>query len=264
MYELMARFWPTADADPASTGPMVEFARIWRDMPKIVFSRTLERADWNTTVVRELVPGEIRRLKAQPGGDMTLGGADLAAAFMRHDLIDEYRLYVHPIVIGRGKPLFQPSDATVKLRLAETRMLGPWLAYATSSQPDLETADAELLERSSETAPAGRPRARGPRIPAVLDRGAAARYPSSRPEAVVLVKYFREHPEDPPKPSLPIWNASSSACRSGTSSLPKDRRIVTLDLAGHGESGRDRKEWTIPAFGQDVRAALSGRHDRTT
>jgi dihydrofolate reductase len=87
---------------------MVEFARIWRDMPKIVFSRTLERADWNATVVRDVVPEEIRELKAQPGGDMALGGADLAAAFMRHDLIDEYRLYVHPIVIGRGKPLFQP------------------------------------------------------------------------------------------------------------------------------------------------------------
>jgi len=57
-YELMAGFWPTADTDPSSTGPMVEFARIWRDMPKIVYSRTLERADWNTTVVRDVVPDE--------------------------------------------------------------------------------------------------------------------------------------------------------------------------------------------------------------
>ena len=53
-----------------------------------------------------------------------VGGADLAAAFMRHDLIDEYRLYVHPIVIGRGKPLFQPSDAKINLGLAETRTFG--------------------------------------------------------------------------------------------------------------------------------------------
>ena len=80
-HELMAGFWPTADADPASTGPMAEFAGIWRDMPKIVFSRTLEQADWNTTVMREVVPEEIRQLKAQPGGDLALGGADLAAAF---------------------------------------------------------------------------------------------------------------------------------------------------------------------------------------
>ena len=63
MYELMASFWPTADADPSSTPPMVEFARIWRDMPKFVFSRTLERADWNTTIVREVVPEEIQKLK---------------------------------------------------------------------------------------------------------------------------------------------------------------------------------------------------------
>ena len=123
-YELMAGFWPTADADPSSTGPMVEFAGIWRDMPKIVFSRTLERADWNTTIMRDVVPEEIMALKAQPGGDLALGGADLAAAFMRHDLIDEYRLYVHPVLIGRGKPLFRPSDAKTDLRLAETRAFG--------------------------------------------------------------------------------------------------------------------------------------------
>src|SRR5881396_1503736 len=123
-YELMAGFWPTADTDPASTDPMVEFAGIWRDMPKIVYSRTLERADWNTTIVRDVVPEEVHRLKGQPGGDLALGGADLAAEFLRHDLIDEFRLYVHPILIGRGKPLFPASDATMNLRLAETRTFG--------------------------------------------------------------------------------------------------------------------------------------------
>lgn len=123
-YELMAGFWPTADSDPSSTGSMVEFAGIWRDMPKIVFSRTLERADWNTTIVRDVVVEEIMALKAQPGGDLALGGADLAVAFMQHDLIDEYRLYVHPILIGRGKPLFQASDAKINLRLSETRTFG--------------------------------------------------------------------------------------------------------------------------------------------
>ncbi len=123
-YELMARFWPTADKDPSSTPPMVEFARIWRDMPKIVYSRTLERADWNTTVVRDVVPEEVMRLKAQPGGDLALGGADLAAAFMRHDLIDEFRIYVHPVLIGKGKPLFPASGPRINLRLVETRTFG--------------------------------------------------------------------------------------------------------------------------------------------
>jgi len=122
-YELMAGFWPTADADPTSTGPTVEFASIWRDMPKIVYSTTLERADWNTTIVRDVVPEEVFELKSEPGGDLVLSGADVAATFIRHDLIDEYRLYVHPVVIGRGKPLF-PSGAKIDLRLAETRAFG--------------------------------------------------------------------------------------------------------------------------------------------
>jgi len=123
-YELMAGFWPTADKDPSSTPPVAEFSRIWREMPKIVYSRTLERADWNTTVVRDVVPEEVMQLKAQPGGDLMLGGADLAAAFLEHDLIDEFRIYVHPVIIGRGKPMFRPSDARIDLRLAETRTFG--------------------------------------------------------------------------------------------------------------------------------------------
>ena len=123
-YELMAEFWPTADQDPSSSEPMVEFARIWRDTPKIVYSRTLERAGWNTTIVREVVPSEVQQLKERTGGDLALGGADLAAAFLRQDLVDEYRIYVHPVRIGRGKPLFAPSDATVQLQLAESRSFG--------------------------------------------------------------------------------------------------------------------------------------------
>jgi len=134
-HELMAGFWPTADADPSSTGPMVEFARIWRDMPKIVFSRTLQGADWNTTIVRDVVADEVMALKAQPGGDLALGGADLAAAFMRQDLIDEYRLYVHPIVIGLGKPLFPSSETRVSLQLAETRTFGNGVVLLRYQRP---------------------------------------------------------------------------------------------------------------------------------
>jgi dihydrofolate reductase len=123
-YELMAQFWPTADKDPSSTPPMVEFARIWREMPKIVYSKTLPRADWNTTIVRDVIPEEVEKLKTQPGGDLSLGGADLAAAFMRAGLIDEYRIYVHPIIIGNGKPLFPRSGPRVNLQLLESRAFG--------------------------------------------------------------------------------------------------------------------------------------------
>jgi dihydrofolate reductase len=144
-YELMAGFWPTADSDPSSTGPMVEFARIWRDMPKIVYSRTLqqERLDWNTTVVRDVVPEEVVELKEQPGGDLVVGGADLAAAFMRHDLIDEYRLYVHPVVIGQGKRLFQGSDTRVSLQLSETRTFGNGVVLLRYRRPEAQEWEVE-------------------------------------------------------------------------------------------------------------------------
>jgi dihydrofolate reductase len=122
-YELMADVWPTADADPANTGPMFEFAPIWRDMPKIVYSSTLERAGWNTTIKRDVVPEEVLELKAEPGGDLVLSGADVATAFIRHGLIDEYRLYVHPVVIGAGKPAFT-GGTRIDLQLAETRTFG--------------------------------------------------------------------------------------------------------------------------------------------
>jgi dihydrofolate reductase len=122
-HELMSGYWPTADQDPAASRPMAEFARIWRDMPKIVYSRTLTAAAWNTTVVRDVVADEVRALQDRPGGDMVVGGADLAATFRRLGLIDEYRIYVHPVVVGAGTPLFPPGTRAA-LTLAETRTFG--------------------------------------------------------------------------------------------------------------------------------------------
>jgi dihydrofolate reductase len=127
-YELMARVWPDADADPSSSGPEAEFAGIWRETPKIVFSRTLEEAGPDATLMREVDPEAIRELKRRPGGDMSIGGARLAAAFRRHDLIDEYRLYVVPVILGRGRPLFEPPDESgpgrEPLALAGTHTFG--------------------------------------------------------------------------------------------------------------------------------------------
>jgi dihydrofolate reductase len=123
-YELMARFWPNADKNPQSSRPMLEFARIWRDMPKIVFSSSLEWVEWSGTVVRKVSPEDLMDLKAQPGGDMALAGAKLAAAFAEHDLIDEYRIYVHPVLLGRGRTLFQASGQKAPLRLLASRVFG--------------------------------------------------------------------------------------------------------------------------------------------
>ena len=138
-YELMEEFWPTADQDPAAPPTIIEFAQIWRDTPKVVYSRTLERSGPNATVVHQVVPAEVLALKAQPGGDLVVGGGDLGAEFARQDLIDEYRLYVHPIVIGRGKPMLRPSDAEVPLRLIETHSFGNGVVLLRYERRDLSS-----------------------------------------------------------------------------------------------------------------------------
>ncbi|MFJ5861759.1 dihydrofolate reductase family protein [Pseudarthrobacter sp. NPDC092439] len=123
-HELMADFWPTADQAPDAPPVMAEFAGIWRDKPKYVFSRTLTSAGWNTTVIPAVVPEQIAELKVQPGGDLVLGGANLSQAFLRLGLVDEYRLYIHPVVVGEGQRLFRSPDFTADLELAGTRAFG--------------------------------------------------------------------------------------------------------------------------------------------
>jgi dihydrofolate reductase len=123
-YELMVRYWPTADEDPANPPAVAAFAGIWRDMPKVVYSRTLPEVAWNSRIVREVVPAEVRAMADGAPGDLALGGARLAATFRRHGLVDEYRLYVHPVVLGKGTPLFDPADGPVRLTLAGTRTFG--------------------------------------------------------------------------------------------------------------------------------------------
>src|SRR5687767_11305828 len=107
-YELMEAHWPTADEDPDASAPEREFARIWRGMPKVVYSRTLATAGPNATIVRDVVAEEVRALKASARGDLVVGGPDLAASFRRLGLVDEYRVYVHPVLLGRGRPMFGP------------------------------------------------------------------------------------------------------------------------------------------------------------
>ena len=120
MHELMEGYWPTADREPDASPSEIEFSGIYRSMPKIVYSRTLEQTDPQVTVVREVVPAEVQALKDQPGGDLGLGGADLLSSFLKHDLVDEFRLYLHPVVLGAGRRLF-PAGVAVPLQLVETR-----------------------------------------------------------------------------------------------------------------------------------------------
>ena len=129
LYELMADYWPTADTDPSAPEHVVEFARIWREMPKVVFSTTLAKVDWHSRLVRDNLAAEVTRLKAQPGKDMDVGGPTLAASLMQLGLIDEYRLVVHPVVLGSGRPFFPALNGTIGLRLLETRTFDSGVVY---------------------------------------------------------------------------------------------------------------------------------------
>jgi dihydrofolate reductase len=130
LYEVMT-YWDTAaEKHPSSTEIELEFARIWKETPKLVFSRTLERVEMsNCRLAQDDVAEEIRRLKEQPGKDIHIGGADLAATFIRLDLIDEYRPVVHPIVLGGGTPYLPPLDERLNLQLLETRTFGSGAVY---------------------------------------------------------------------------------------------------------------------------------------
>ncbi|RBY79744.1 dihydrofolate reductase family protein [Blastococcus sp. TF02A-26] len=121
LWEGMSSHWPTADQQPGATPAHAEYARRWRDMPKVVFSSTLGAVDWNARLVPGDAVAEITRLKAEDGGDMDIGGATLAATAMRAGLIDEYVLVTAPVLIGGGAPFFTALDNWVDLELVETR-----------------------------------------------------------------------------------------------------------------------------------------------
>ena len=121
LYENMVAYWPMADENPVAPAFEIEYARIWKAKKKIVFSKTLTQVGWNAQLFKGDIAAEINRLKAQPGRDMSVGGANLAATFMRLGLIDEYSLYVFPVILGGGKPMFPALPAPIDLELVETR-----------------------------------------------------------------------------------------------------------------------------------------------
>ena len=137
MYEVMV-YWETADKDPSNPEYVLEFARIWKRMRKIVFSRTLEQVQGNARLVRGNIAEEIAELKAQPGKDMNLGGANVASTLMQMGLIDEYHLFIHPVVLGSGTPMFRALDGKINLRLIETRTFGSGVVLLRYRQTNQE------------------------------------------------------------------------------------------------------------------------------
>ena len=128
LYEVMA-YWETADENPSAPEHELEFARIWKDTPKIVFSKTLEKVEGNARLVSDGVVEEVAHLKEQPGKDLAVGGAGLASTFIELDLIDEYRLFVSPVVLGGGTPYFPALEERINLELVETQTFGSRVVY---------------------------------------------------------------------------------------------------------------------------------------
>ena len=128
LYEEMV-YWETADESPSAAEYELEFARIWKEQPKIVFSKTLEKVEGNASLVRDGVAEEVARLKEQSSKDLGVGGAGLASTFIKLGLIDEYRLFVSPVVLGGGTPYFPALDERINLELVETRTFGSPVVY---------------------------------------------------------------------------------------------------------------------------------------
>jgi dihydrofolate reductase len=121
LYETMLP-WETADQDPSLDASMLEWAGLWKPLPKVVFSTTLSAVRGNARLASGSVAEEIERLRAEPGeGEIAIGGAGIAAEAAASGLIDEYRAMVYPVLVGGGTPFFPRDERRVDLDLVETR-----------------------------------------------------------------------------------------------------------------------------------------------
>jgi dihydrofolate reductase len=141
-YEVFAGFWPqvTDETDPVAT-------RLNR-LPKYVASTTLDRLEWsNATLLRGNVVDEVAKLKRQPGNELQVhGSGQLAQTLMEHELIDEYRLWIHPFVLGGGRRLFRDGTPPAALRLVDTRTTGTGIVvhvYQPAGKPEYGSSAAE-------------------------------------------------------------------------------------------------------------------------
>ncbi len=128
LYETML-YWENVEENPSTSELELEFARTWKAMPKIVFSKTLENVEGNYRLVRGGVAEEVAKLKEQPGKDVDVGGAGLASTLIKLGLIDEYRLFISPVVLGGGTPYFPAVDERINLELVETQTFGSRVNY---------------------------------------------------------------------------------------------------------------------------------------
>ncbi|MFE5095337.1 dihydrofolate reductase family protein [Streptomyces sp. NPDC056638] len=129
LYETML-YWETADQDPSLDDAKLEWAALWKPLPKVVFSSTLSAVQGTARLASGGLAEEIERLRAEPGeGDIAIGGATLAAEAAALGLIDEYRARVYPVLVGGGIPFFPRRERRVDLELVETRTFNSRVVY---------------------------------------------------------------------------------------------------------------------------------------
>lgn len=121
LFELMESYWPQVDDGPDTPPEVAQYARIWRESPKVVFSNTLDAVTGNARLVRGDAAEEVARIKRETDGLITVGGAHLAASLMRAGLVDQVEVLVYPILIGDGTPLLPELRDRVGLELETTR-----------------------------------------------------------------------------------------------------------------------------------------------
>ena len=137
-YQIFAAYWPTV------TNEEDDIARALNGLPKYVASTTLEEVQWDgTTVIKSDVAEEVAKLKEQPGRDiLVVGSSGLAQTLMQTNLVDEYRLWLHPIILGSGKRLFRDGGPTTTLRLVDTKTLSSGLVILTYEPVEKEDGTA--------------------------------------------------------------------------------------------------------------------------
>ncbi len=135
LYETML-YWEDAEHDPPLDDVENEWAALWKPLPKVVFSSSLTAVQGNARLASGGLAEEIQRLRAEPGeGDIAIGGATLAAEAAELGLIDEYRLRVHPVLVGGGLPYFAQGGRRVDLELVETRTFSSRVVYLCYRDP---------------------------------------------------------------------------------------------------------------------------------
>ncbi len=124
-YQLMESYWPSVVNNPTGNKPMDEFAILIDNISKIVFSRTLKNVDWkNTELKQEVIKEEVLELKQKAGKNILVGSPSLIVALAQLNVIDEYQLAVHPVVLGSGLPLFKNITERINLNLLKTKTFG--------------------------------------------------------------------------------------------------------------------------------------------